>query len=158
MKKEDILKLLVSISLPLLAGFIGSYFTTPYIETWYANLSKPSLNPPNFIFAPVWTTLYILMGISLFLVWRSDNQKEVKKISFIFFGTQLILNSSWSIIFFALQNPQIALINIFILWIFIILTIGSFLRISKVAGVILIPYFIWVSFASYLNYAIYILN
>ncbi len=158
MKKENILKLVISISLPLLAGFIGSYFTIPYIETWYSGLNKPTLNPPNYIFAPVWTVLYIFMGVSLFLVWKSDKKISEKKNSFIFFATQLILNSSWSIIFFGLQNPQLALINIFILWLFIILTILSFFKISKIASVILIPYLLWVSFASYLNYAIYILN
>ncbi len=157
MKKENILKLLVSIFLPLFAGFVGSYFTMPSIETWYAELNKPELNPPNFIFAPVWTALYILMGISLFLVYSSD-KKINKKTPLVLFGIQLILNSSWSIIFFGLQNPQLAMINIVILWIFILLTILSFSKISKVAGIILVPYLLWVTFASYLNLAIYLLN
>ncbi len=158
MKKQNILKLIISIFLPLFAGIIGSYFTTPNIESWYLFLDKPALNPPNFIFAPVWTALYILMGISLFLIWSSDKNNKEKKKPLIFFGIQLILNSSWSIIFFGLQNPQLALVNIFILWIFIIITIFSFYKISKKAGIILVPYLLWVTFASYLNYMIYILN
>ncbi len=158
MKKQSILKLIVSVILVLLVGFIGSYFTTPSIETWYSTLNKPALNPPNFIFAPVWTALYILIGISLFLIWESKEKKENKKLPLILFSLQLLLNSSWSIIFFGLQNPQLALINIFLLWIFIFLNIIFFFKISKIAGIILIPYLLWVSFASYLNYAIYILN
>ncbi len=158
MERKSVLKLIISIVLPLLVGFVGSYFTTPSIETWYSTLNKPSLNPPNFIFAPVWTALYILMGISLFLIWESKEKKENKRIPLIFFSMQLLLNSSWSIIFFGLQNPQLALINIFLLWIFILLNIIFFFKISKIAGIIITPYLLWVSFASYLNYAIYILN
>ncbi len=147
----------------LSAGFIGSFFTMGAISTWYAGLVKPALNPPDWIFAPVWTTLYILMGISAFLIWRkySDSNKKVKrmiKIALGVFTTQLILNASWSIIFFGYQSPFWGLVNIILLLIFIVWTMVLFYSISRPASYILIPYIAWVGFATYLNYAIYVLN
>lgn len=155
MKKA--IKLLISILISFLAGAIGSIFTFSSIPTWYAALNKPSFNPPNFLFGPVWTVLYVVMGISLFLIWNSE-KKENKKIAITIFGIQIFLNALWSIVFFGLKNPLAALFVIAALYIFIILNIVKFYKINKVAGLILIPYLLWVSFASVLNYFIMILN
>jgi tryptophan-rich sensory protein len=148
-------KLIASILICQIAGVIGSVFTTLSITTWYADLQKPGFSPPNWVFGPVWITLYTLMGISLYLVW---NKKKNIKIPLTLFFIQLILNSIWSIIFFGLQNPFYALIEIIILWIMILLTIISFYKVSKKAGLLLLPYIIWVSVATILNYYIWILN
>lgn len=157
-ERRDVLKLLVSITLPLLVGMIGSYFTAPAIPEWYAGLNKPALNPPNWIFAPAWTILYILMGVSLFLVWREGNREKRIQMAIVAFVVQLALNATWSIVFFGMQNPGLALINIALLWMGIIYTIILFHKISKPAAYLLIPYLLWTSFATYLNYSIFILN
>ncbi len=154
MKIRNIVKFIVAISIPLLAGFIGSYFTMPAIPNWYADLVKPDLNPPNWIFAPVWTTLYILMGISFFLIW----QKGKNCLPLSVFGIQMLLNTTWSIFFFGLQRLDIAFANILLLWVMIVLTMILFSRISKIAMYLLIPYILWVSFAGYLNLTIWMLN
>jgi len=147
-------KLIIALLLPQLAGFIGSLFTTPKISSWYSLIIKPSFNPPNWIFGPVWTLLFILMGIALYLVWiKKDN-----KLAITFFGIQLGLNTLWSILFFGLQSPLLALIEIFVLEIFILLTIKEFYKVSKKAAYFLLPYILWVSFAMILNFAIVILN
>lgn len=153
-KKTDLLKLIIAIALPLLAGFIGSYFTAPSIPEWYMQLNKPALNPPGWIFAPVWTVLYITMGVSLFLVWKEKNVNLELGV----FVVQLFLNSAWSIIFFGMQNPGLALANIIILWMAIVLTLVLFYRVARLAAYLLVPYLLWVSFAIYLNYGILILN
>jgi tryptophan-rich sensory protein len=137
-----------------MAGVIGSIFTTPSISTWYEQIQKPDIRPPNWAFGPVWITLYTLMGISLYWVL---NEKNVR-IPVIFFSIQLVLNAIWSIIFFGLQNPFYAFIEIIILWIAILLTIISFYKVSRKAGLILLPYIIWVTIATILNYYIWILN
>jgi benzodiazapine receptor len=149
--------LIISLSLPLLAGFIGSYFTTPAIPTWYASLTKPSFNPPAWLFAPVWTTLYLLMGLSLYLIIIKQSKKSKTK-AYTLFTTQLLLNSLWSILFFGLQNPALALLEIIILLIFIALTIYEFSKLSRPAALLFIPYLLWVSFATLLNFMIYQLN
>jgi len=153
----EIIKLIVSIFVCQCAGFIGSIFTTPSIPTWYATLTKPSFTPPNSIFAPVWTILFLLMGISAFLVWRRSLDKHVK-IALSIFMFQLIFNILWSVAFFGLRSPLAGLVIISILWIAILLTILNFYKISKVAGLLLIPYILWVSFASVLNFTIWRLN
>src|SRR3972149_3602206 len=140
-KRADILKLVVSIILCQLAGFLGSLFTTPAIPTWYATLKKPFFTPPNWIFSPVWISLFILMGISLFFVWRKADHPKFK-IAFIFFLVQLILNILWSIVFFGLRSPLLGLVNIVFLWIAILFTILSFLKVSKFSGVLLLPYLV----------------
>jgi len=152
---RKIIKLVFSMAICLLAGFIGSVFTTPSIATWYASLNKPAFNPPNWIFGPVWTALYILMGISLCLFW--DRKTKSKK-SYAIFSIQLGLNILWSIIFFALHSPFLAFIEIILLWIAILLTILNFHKVSKTAAYLLIPYICWVSFASVLNLFILLLN
>ena len=157
MKFTDFLKLVVSIILCQIAGLLGALFTTPAIPTWYATLKKPFFNPPNWIFSPVWISLFILMGISLFFVWRRTDHPKFK-IAFFFFFVQLIFNVLWSIAFFGLKSPLLGLIDIILLWIAILLTIQNFLKISKFAGVLLIPYLLWVSFAALLNFSLWLLN
>jgi benzodiazapine receptor len=157
-KLPDILKLMIAIVVSEGAGILGSLATTSKIPTWYATLEKPALNPPSWVFGPVWTTLYALMGIAMFLVWRKSSTKQSIKTASILFGTQLAVNTLWSIIFFGFEKPGFALITIAVLWILIVLTMKAFFKISKTAAYLLIPYLLWVSFASYLNYAIWSLN
>lgn len=146
------LKLLLAIIICEGAGLIGSIFTINSVNTWYLTLNKPVFNPPSWIFGPVWTILYLLMGISLYLAWGT------KKISLKWFWIQLALNSLWSILFFGLRNPAIAFFGIVLLWLAIFLTIKSFWRKNRTAAWLLIPYLLWVSFASVLNVFIVILN
>lgn len=157
-KAIDIIRLAISIGVCLAAGFIGSIFTTASIPTWYTTLEKPSFNPPNWLFGPVWTILFILMGISAFLVWRVGLGEPNVKVALIIFIIQLILNAFWSVAFFGLRSPIAGLIVIIILWIAILLTILSSAKVSITAGILLIPYILWVSFASILNATIYVLN
>jgi len=158
MKTIDILKLVASIILCQLAGLIGSIFTTPAIPTWYESLKKPFFSPPNWIFGPVWVSLYLLMGISLFVIWqRRENNPQAKK-GLILFFIQLILNAFWSVAFFGLRSPLLGLIDIVLLWIAILLTIKSFFGISKTAALLILPYILWVSFAVLLNFSLWILN
>ncbi len=151
-------KLILSIGICLLAGFLGSFFTTPAIPIWYAGLIKPSFTPPDWIFFPVWSMLFVMMGISLYLVWKkvAEDQK-IKKALFIFF-IQLILNVLWSAAFFGLHSPLAGLIEIFVLWISIAVTVISFMKVSRTAGFLLIPYIAWVTFAAVLNFLIWRLN
>jgi len=152
----------LSLILPLLAGFIGSIFTGPAISSgWYASLIKPALNPPAWLFGPVWTILYLLMGLALFLVWSFNKQAlktSVKKFALILFALQLALNALWSVIFFGLKNPGWAFVDIILLWLAIFGTIIVFSKISRPAMFLLLPYILWVSFAGYLNYSIWTLN
>lgn len=158
MKVHDALKLLIAIVISELAGIIGAVFTTPSITGWYVNVIQPEYTPPNWIFAPVWTTLFALMGSAAFLVWKKGLERRDVKIALgIFFG-QLVLNTLWSIIFFGLHNPGGALIEIAFLWLAILATIIAFARISRPAAWLLAPYILWVSFAAYLNYSIWTLN
>ena len=158
MGKKDLAKLIISIIICQLAGFIGSLFTSPAIPTWYVSLEKPSFNPPNWVFSPVWITLFVLMGISLFLLWRQTLEDKKVRIAILFFSIQLILNVSWSGIFFGLKSPSFAFIEIILLWIAILLTILTSYKVSKVAGALLIPYILWVSFAAVLNFFLWNLN
>lgn len=154
----NVFKLLVSIVICQAAGVIGSFFTTPSIPAWYAGIEKPSFTPPNSVFGPVWITLFLLMGIALFLVWREGLSDRRIRTAFIVFMVQLALNISWSIAFFGLRSPLAGLVVIVILWAAILATIFSFFGISKTAGALLIPYILWVSYAAVLNGAIYVLN
>ena len=141
-----------------MAGVIGAFFTTSSIPTWYAGLRKPDLAPPNWVFAPVWTTLYGLMGVSLFLVWRKTLGKGSRSLAIAVFIMQLILNVLWSYLFFGLRSPFLGVVEITILWFAIAATVTFFSRISRTAGLILLPYLGWVSLAAYLNYMIFTLN
>jgi len=158
MTGKNIAKLVASIIGCEAAGGIGSIFTTSAIPTWYATLQKPSFTPPNYVFAPVWLTLYLLMGISVFLVWRKGLAERGVKTALTVFLVQLILNILWSVIFFGLKSPLGGVIIIVLLWIAILITIIRFFRISPAAGGLLIPYIIWVSIAANLNVGIWTLN
>ena len=152
------IKLIISIIIPFIAAAIGSFFTSSAVMTWYTTLQRPSFSPPNWIFAPVWTILYLLMGISLYLVWREGwDNKDVKKGMIVFF-IHLVLNAAWSIIFFGLQLPFYAFVEIIFLWFSIYLTMLLFSNVSRKAAYLLVPYILWVSFALVLNYFIFILN
>lgn len=155
MKPKNILKLIVAIAVSELAGIIGSIFTAPSIPTWYATLAKPSFNPPSWVFAPVWTTLFALMGIAAYLVWRKGLDRRDVKIALGIFLGQLILNTLWSFIFFGQHNPGRAFAEIIFLWLAILATIIAFAKISKPAAWLLFPYILWVSFAGFLNFSIW---
>lgn len=150
------LRFLISIAVCQLAGLIGSVFTISSIPGWYAALQKPSFSPPNWVFAPVWVTLYFLMGVSLYLIWKSGLRKNRKAISA--FAVQLLLNVIWSITFFGLHSLPFSFVIIIFLWFAIFLTIAKFHEIDKRAAYLLIPYILWVSFASVLNFYIWMLN
>ncbi len=150
--------MIISVVLCEAAGIVGSLFTTSAIPTWYANLKKPFFAPPNWVFAPVWTTLYLLMGISFFIVWNTGVEKSSVRKSIAIFSIQLLLNAFWSYLFFGLKSPLLGLIEITVMWFMILLTIFSFSKVSRKATLLLVPYLMWVSLASYLNYSILILN
>lgn len=150
--------LIAAIAICLLAGVIGSVFTTPNIPTWYAALNKPAFTPPSWVFGPIWTVLFILMGISLFLVLREGWVRSDVRTGTVLFGVQLFLNVLWSFLFFGLRMPLYGLAGIIVLWLAILITIVRFWRISRPAAILLVPYLIWVSIATALNYSIYVLN
>jgi len=154
---SKILKFIISIVIPFIAGGIGSLATFPNVSTWYATLEKPFFSPPNWIFGPVWTLLYVLMGVSLYLLWTSTRKGDKTK-AFMAFGIQIALNTLWSVFFFGLHAPVGGLITIVILLISIALTIRYFWHFSKMASYLLLPYLLWVSFATILNIAIVALN
>lgn len=173
------IKFFISIIICESAGIVGSYFTVTQINGWFRNLNKPFFNPPNWIFGPVWTILFILMGISLYLVWSSGWQPKKEKKSkgvwnkfsekllygswqkiniILIFSTQLILNVLWSVIFFGFHSLSGAFFVLIMLWFAILFTIINFYRVSKVAALLLIPYILWVTFAGILNFSIWIIN
>jgi benzodiazapine receptor len=154
---KNIYKLIISLLIPQLAGGIGSIFTASSVKSWYLTLEKPAINPPSWVFGPVWTALFLLMGYALYLVWTAKTEKS-KKWAYVIFGGQLVLNTLWSIIFFGFQNPGLACVEIWILWLAILANIVVFYRINRWAGYLLVPYIAWVSFAIYLNYSIWRLN
>jgi len=150
--------LAISLLITLSIAGVASYFTVPQIPGWYAGLEKPSFNPPNGLFGPVWTVLYIMIAVSAYLIWqRKDTSVDYVNAKYIYF-LQLFLNFSWSIIFFGLHQILAALVIIGLLWIVIILNIFFFGKISKIAAWLLVPYLLWVSFASLLNLEIFRLN
>jgi translocator protein len=157
-KLNEIPRLIVSILIPLVIGSVGSIVTISQIPTWYSALIKPSWAPPNWLFGPVWTTLYILMGIALFLVWREGLNRSDVRFAILIFAVQLVLNLLWSIVFFTYHSLFGSFILIMILWIAILANIIAFSIISRTAGLLLVPYIVWVSIASYLNYSVYLLN
>ncbi|MBL7730899.1 MAG: tryptophan-rich sensory protein [Chitinophagaceae bacterium] len=155
---NNALKLIISVAIPLVVGGTSGFFTVSGVESWYTTIQKPSWNPPNAVFGPVWTTLYIMMGVALFLVWKANTSNELKKIAFALFAIQLLFNFAWSFIFFYLHQPGWALVEIVVLWILILLTIFAFAQVNKVAAWLLVPYISWVSFATILNYTLWRLN
>lgn len=151
------MKLAFSMLITLSVGAIAGFATVHSIDTWYATLNKPTFNPPNWLFGPVWTFLYILMGIALYLTWKLPASKN-RNIAMGFFFLQLLLNFLWSFIFFYFHSISFALFDIVVLWAMILLTIILFSRFSKAACWLLVPYISWVSFAMILNIYIYGLN
>jgi len=158
MKSKDFLKLAACIIGCELAGAIGAVFTMPAIATWYASLEKPLISPPNWLFGPAWTVLYLLMGVALFLIWRKGLESKDAKIAVAAFCFQLALNTLWSLIFFGLRNPFWALIEIIALWVAIAFTIATFFKVFRLAAFLLFPYILWVTLAMYLNCSIWLLN
>jgi tryptophan-rich sensory protein len=150
--------LILSVGIPLFIGFAGALLTTPQIPNWYAGLNKPPWNPPNWVFGPVWTVLYILMGVSLYLVWTADVDENIQRPALVLFFLQLALNFCWSLIFFNRHHIGAAFAGILTLWVLIFLTILAFGSISTLAAWLMVPYIAWVSFASALNYQIWKLN
>jgi len=157
-RARDIVGLLLSIFVCQLAGLLGSVFTTPAIPTWYASLKKPFFTPPSWVFTPVWVTLFTLMGISLYIVWKKGLSRHDVRRAVGLFGIQLVLNVLWSVVFFGAQSPLYGFVIIVLLWIALLATIVVFYRVSRTAAVLLVPYFLWGSFASILNLSILILN
>ncbi|MFH1442869.1 MAG: TspO/MBR family protein [Candidatus Micrarchaeota archaeon] len=153
----DWAKLAAAIIICELAGGIGAIFTTPNIPTWYASLIKPDFSPPNWVFFPVWTLLYFLMGVSLYLIWNRKRTPGTEK-GIKLFGLQLFWNVWWSYLFFGLQNPFLGFIGIIALWISIVLTMRKFYSIERNAAYLLVPYILWVSFAAVLNFSVWQLN
>lgn len=141
-----------------LAGVVGSIFTFSAISDWYAFLNKPFFSPPNWVFGPVWTTLYALMGVAAFLVWRHGWKKPETRLALSAFFVQLALNALWSILFFGARRIDLALIEVVGLWLAIVVTVVRFARVSPKAAALLLPYLAWVSFAGVLNFALWRLN
>lgn len=155
---KDLLKLIVSVVGCELVGILGTPFTISAIPTWYARINKPFFAPPNSIFGPVWTILYFLMGVSFYLIWKQGWKKKKVRTAGMYFLAQLGLNFIWSPIFFGLRAPLLGLIVIVAMWTLIVMTMKKFYPLSKLAFYLLVPYLLWVSFATILNAAIVILN
>ncbi|MFP5040510.1 TspO/MBR family protein [Parasediminibacterium sp. JCM 36343] len=158
MKKPDKIKLALSLALTVGTGAIAGICTATQINSWYIGLQKPFFNPPNAVFAPVWTFLYLLMGYSFYLVWKDPADDAAKSSAIAIFFVQLAVNLSWSFVFFTAHAIGWALVDIAVLWVLVNITIGFFNRQSKLAAWLLIPYMLWVSFAGVLNYALWMLN
>ncbi len=158
-KMNKTVKIIIALIVCLVVGYSASMVTRPSVESWYPTIEKPIFNPPNWIFMPVWTMLYIFMAIAAALVWDKINEQTEKvKKALLFFLIQLILNAIWSYLFFGLKNPLLALIEIILLWLMIYETYLKFIKINKISGYLLIPYLAWVGFATVLNASIWWLN
>ncbi len=155
---KSIYKLIISIVIPLGVGAVSGFFTSSSVNTWFKILNKPSFNPPSWLFAPVWTTLYILMGISFYIIWKSHAKLEKRYTGYTYYWLQLALNFLWSFLFFYYKRPDLALVDIIILFIMIASTIISFRKVSKTAAWLLAPYLCWGAFATALNFEIWRLN
>lgn len=153
------LRIIYCVAICLVVGYLSSITTQSSINTWYPTLIKPIFNPPNWLFAPVWTLLFIMMGIAAGMIWNQlENQRELVKKALLFFTVQLLLNALWSYLFFGLNNVLLALIEVILLWLVIYETFHIFKKIDKKAAYLFIPYLIWVAFAAVLNGSIYYLN
>lgn len=159
MQKGNVPRLLAAIVGCEAIGIIGGLYTRDGVEQWYPKLKKPAFNPPGWIFGPVWTLLYALMGAALYLAARDgDPDRDATRLGKFFFGLQLALNGLWSFIFFRRRSPLYALVEIAFLWLAILLTVLAFARVSRRAALLLLPYLLWVSFAALLNFEIWRLN
>jgi len=157
-KNFNFLHLLVFIIASELIGSLGSIFTIKSIPGWYSTLVKSPLTPPNWVFAPVWIILFLLMGISGYLIWQLGWNKKKVRSALYFFIAQFTFNVLWSFLFFGLKSPFGAFLEIIILWFFILLTLREFIKVRPIAGWLFLPYFLWVTFASYLNFSVAFLN
>ena len=158
LQTSDIVSLVVAVAIPLVVGGLGGIATASAIPTWYQGLNKPAWNPPGWVFGPVWTLLYILMGVAAWLVWRQGWDNPQVQVALAIFGVQLLLNLFWSLIFFGLHSPGWAVLEIVVLWGFILATTIQFYRLEPVAGLLLVPYQLWVTFATVLNATVWQLN
>ena len=158
MEKINLFRLIISIIIPQLIGLSGTFFTSSSTNSWYEALNKPAFTPPDAVFGPVWIFLYLLMGISLFLIWNNGLENKNVRNAIIVFAIQLFLNSLWSIVFFGLQSTILGFVVIILLWLAIILTIRKFYPISSIAAWLLSPYLLWVTFAMILNYFLLVMN
>ena len=160
MSSGKLIKLIVSIGICQIAGAIGGLLTGTSVKTWYPGIAKPGFTPPGWVFGPVWITLYLMMGIALYLIWNTPVEKFPGKIkpAIVLFAVQLVLNVLWSFCFFYLRSPLYGMIEIILLLGAIVWTTWLFFRINPVAGYLMVPYIAWVSFAAFLNYSIWKLN
>jgi benzodiazapine receptor len=158
MKLAVVVKFIVCLAVTFLAPLIGSLFTRQAVSDWYVHLNKPFFTPPGWLFGPVWTVLYLLMAVAAFLIWQKGLDDTVVKIALALYMLQLVLNALWTPIFFGAKMPLLAFIEIIFLWIAIILTIIVFIRVSKPAAILLVPYILWTSFAAVLSFSIWRLN
>ncbi len=156
--KKKLIRISIAVILCLIIGFLSSIATQTSIDTWYTSLKKPFFTPPNWIFAPVWIVLYFMMGVAAGIVWSKGFYHKWVKIALYHFGFQLLLNAAWSIFFFGLQNPLIALLDIIALFVLLLFTIKWFKVVNTTAAYLLIPYAVWVAFATALNFGIWQLN
>lgn len=152
-----IVKLLISVLVPLVIGFAGGIFTSSSVNNWYTTINKPSFTPPGWLFGPAWTLLYILMGLAFYFAWLKGFGGN-PSLCIGIFAVQLILNFLWSILFFGLKAPLYAFVEIVFLWVAILINVIVFFRVSRVSGYLLLPYILWVSFASALNLGVVLLN
>jgi translocator protein len=155
---SDWLPLGVSIAVCFAAAGIGSLFTDPEMGGWYARLIKPSWTPPNWVFGPVWSALYLMMAVAAWLVWREKGLTGAAALPLALFAAQLVFNAAWSILFFGMHRIGLALADIMLLWSAILVTMLTFWRISPWAGALMLPYLLWVTYASALNYSIWKMN
>ena len=155
---KNIVRLILSVALPLTVGGISGFFTSSSVKGWFTSIQKPSFNPPSWLFAPVWTLLYIMMGIAFYLVWVKAPRGKLKSKAMIFYFVQLFFNFCWSFIFFYDEQPGWSLVDIVVLWVLIATTMYWFVKAYRPAGWLLLPYLVWVSFATALNFAIWQLN
>jgi len=158
MTGSKIIYLVIAVGICLLAGYIGSYYTTPEIPTWYASLQKPDLTPPSWVFGPVWTVLYILMGFSLYLIIQSGLKNPEVKVALVLFMSQLVLNVVWSFLFFGRHSTFYGFLAIVLLWALLLCTIIQVFRFAFGAALLLMPVLVWTTFAAVLNYLIMMLN
>jgi tryptophan-rich sensory protein len=155
---RDSVRLIVSLAVPQVVGITGALATAGGVREWYPALVKPGFTPPAWVFGPAWTLLYLLMGVALWLVWREAGRSDRVRPALFAFAIQLILNALWSFVFFGLRMPGAALVEIVLLWAAILLTMVRFRQVSRLAAVLLAPYWLWVSFAAVLNASIWMLN
>lgn len=155
---REVLRFAASIAICEGVGLVSGLFTARGIREWYAGIVKPSFTPPDAVFGPVWTLLYFMMGTALYLVWRRWDGSPAVRAALIAFAAQLLLNGLWSFLFFGLRNPLAGFSEIVLLWAAILLTIALFWRVSRLAGLLLVPYAFWVTFAAVLNWSLFRLN